>query len=406
MSARAKSHVAVITSVCGVRVPAAISPESIEDLAAALSASAAGGQAVCIAGSGSKLEVGAAPDRLDLMINSGGLTKLIEYNPHDLVIRAQAGLPFARLQEVAAENGQWLALDPPEPTATIGGIVAANASGPRRHRYGTVRDLLVGATFVLADGTVAHTGGKVVKNVAGYDLDKLLTGSYGTLAALAELTFRLHPRPATTLAVRTELTSIADGARLTAAHRGSLVEPTALELVLELPAQHGELIALFEGDEQVVRSQAAAAVELAASLALPATMGEGDFGADLVAHPWSDGEPGLRIAYPPAALAQILDAAVAVFDRGATIRARAGIGVLEVAPAGKFTATELVESVQRLRTSTVDHGATVIVVSAAPELKHGLDVWGPAPGLQLMRAIKDQFDPAHRLSPGRFVGGI
>lgn len=394
----------MITSVCGVRVPAAISPGSVEELAAALSASAAAGQAVCIAGSGSKLEVGAAPERLDLMINTGALTGLIEYNPHDLVIRAQAGLPLTRLQELAAENGQWLALDPPEPAATLGGIVAANASGPRRHRYGTVRDLLVGATLVLADGTVAHTGGKVVKNVAGYDLDKLLTGSYGTLAALAELTFRLHPRPATSLAVRTELTSIADGARLTAAHRGSLLEPTALELVLDLPGERGELIALFEGDEQVVRSQAAAAVELAASIALPATID--DSGADLSAHPWSEGEPGLRIAYPPAALAQLAAAVSTVFDRGATIRARAGIGVLELAPSGKWTAAALAESVRQLRASTVNRGATVIVVSASPELKRGLDVWGPAPGLQLMRAIKDQFDPGHRLSPGRFVGGI
>jgi glycolate oxidase FAD binding subunit len=394
----------VITSVCGVRVPAAVSPGSVDDLASALSASAAGGQAVCIAGSGSKLEVGGAPDRLDLMINTSALTELIEYNPHDLVIRAQAGLPFARLQEVAAENGQWLALDPPEPDATLGGIVAANASGPRRHRYGTVRDLLVGATFVLADGTVAHTGGKVVKNVAGYDLDKLLTGSYGTLAALAELTFRLHPRPTATLAVRTELTTIADGARLTAAYRASLLEPTALELALDLPTQQGELTALFEGDEQVVRSQAAAAVELSASIALPTTVD--DSSADLAAHPWSAGEPGLRIAYPPAALAVILDAAAEVFDHGATIRARAGIGVLELAAAGRFTAAELAESVRRLRASTVDHGASVVVVSASPELKQGLDVWGPAPGLQLMRAIKDQFDPAHRLSPGRFVGGI
>ena len=147
------------------------------------------------------------------MISLAGLTDLIEYNPSDLVVRAHAGMPFAALQAVVGAAGQRLALDPPEAGATLGGVVAANASGPRRHRYGTVRDLLIGVTFVLADGTVAHTGGKVVKNVAGYDLAKLLTGSYGTLAALADVTFRLHGQPAATVAVRTPVASIAAGRR-------------------------------------------------------------------------------------------------------------------------------------------------------------------------------------------------
>ncbi len=136
------------------------------------------------------------PSRLDLLVSTTGLRELIEYNPADLVVRAQAGLPLAELQAIVGAAGQRLALDPPEAGATLGGVVAANASGPRRHRFGTVRDLLIGATFVLADGTVAHTGGKVVKNVAGYDLAKLLTGSYGTLAVLADVTFRLHGLPA------------------------------------------------------------------------------------------------------------------------------------------------------------------------------------------------------------------
>ena len=177
-------------------------------------------------------------------------------------MRAQAGLPLAALQSVVGESGQRLALDPPEPGATLGGVVAANASGPRRHRFGTVRDLLIGATFVLADGTVAHTGGKVVKNVAGYDLAKLLTGSYGTLAVLADVTFRLHGLPAASVAVQTPVASIAEIERVLAAYRTSHLEPTALELQLELPQARGAVIALFEGRPETISAHADDAIAL------------------------------------------------------------------------------------------------------------------------------------------------
>jgi glycolate oxidase FAD binding subunit len=401
-----------VSTICGVPVAAVARPASVDELASVLAA-AAGEQAVIgIAGSGSKIEIGGAPDRVDLLVDTRELHELIEYNPHDLVIRAGAGMPLATLQEIAAPNGQWLALDPPEPGATIGGVVAANASGPRRHRYGTVRDLLVGATFVLADGTVAHTGGKVVKNVAGYDLDKLLTGSYGTLAVLADLTFRLHPRPASTVVVATRLADVAAGARLIRAYRRSTLEPTALELRVELPDGTGELTALFEGHERTAHSQASAAVTMTEALArtealgLAARLVEGGGEAGFASHPWAPDEPGLRLAYPPAALADIVTAVGDLLPGGGSIRARAGVGVLEVAPAGSFDAGQFADLVARLRSSTAPRAASVVVVSASPQLKTGLDVWGPTPGLELMRAIKDQFDRDHRLSPGRFVGGI
>jgi glycolate oxidase FAD binding subunit len=379
----------VISSVSGVPVPAVAAPASLDELGSVMAAADADGSAVCLAGAGTKLDVGAAPTRLDLLVSVSGLTDVIEYNPADLIVRAQAGLPLAALQAIVAEKGQRLALDPPEIGATLGGVVAANASGPLRHRYGTVRDLLIGATFVLADGTVSHTGGKVVKNVAGYDLGKLLTGSYGTLAALADVTFRLHSLPAASVAVQTAVASIDDVERVLAVYRASFLEPSALELQLVLPAATGSVTALFEGEAATAQQHAQAALDLVGDSAMVEWTDPG--------HPWTGDGLGLRIAFPPAALGRVLRA----WAFGpATVTARAGVGVLEL------TTISEASVVAELRNAIAPLGANVVVVSAPPAVKAELDVWGPVAGLSLMRSIKDQFDPAHRLAPGRFVGGI
>ena len=136
------------------------------------------------------------------LIDTRGLDRIVEHAAGDLVVTAQAGVTLAALQDHVASSAQWLALDPPEPGATLGGVIATAASGPRRLLYGTPRDLLIGITVVLADGTIAHSGGKVVKNVAGYDLGKLFTGSFGTLGVIAQCTFRLHPLPVDRRVVR------------------------------------------------------------------------------------------------------------------------------------------------------------------------------------------------------------
>jgi glycolate oxidase FAD binding subunit len=372
-----------------VPVRSTVSPTSLEELGSVMAAADADGSAVCIAGGGTKLDVGAAPTRLDLLVSTAELSEVIEYNPADLIVRAQAGLPLATLQAIVAEKGQRLALDPPEVGATLGGVVASNASGPLRHRYGTVRDLLIGATFVLADGTVSHTGGKVVKNVAGYDLGKLLTGSYGTLAALGDVTFRLHSLPNASVAVQTQVASIDDIERVLAAYRSSFLEPSTLELQLALPAATGTITALFEGKTATAESHATAARDLVGD---SATVEWTDHG-----HPWEGDALGLRVAFPPAALGSVLRA----WEFGAAeITARAGIGVLEL------TSTADAAVVAGWRDAVAPLRATVVVVSAPPSVKAEVDVWGPVGGLALMHSIKNQFDPGHRLAPGRFVGGI
>src|ERR671911_528730 len=181
-------------AVDGVEPSLVVEPATIEETSEVMKLASREGLAVSPRGGGTKTGLGNPPRQVDLILSTARMDEIIEHVPGDQIVRAQAGLKLQDLQESLAESDQLLGIDPPEEGGTVGGIVAANASGPRRLRYGTVRDLIIGIKVVLADGTVAKAGGKVVKNVAGYDLSKLFTGSLGTLGVIAECNFRLHPR--------------------------------------------------------------------------------------------------------------------------------------------------------------------------------------------------------------------
>jgi glycolate oxidase FAD binding subunit len=184
--------------VDGLRPAAVAQPGDADEVAAVLRLASTRGWAVVPRGGGTMIDLGNPPARLDLVLDLTGMNRLIEHRPRDLTVTVEAGMSVAALQEELAKHGQMLALDPPlAQRATVGGVLAANAWGPRRQRYGTARDLLIGSRAVLADGTRVRSGGKVVKNVAGYDLNKLFIGSTGTLAVLVEATFKLAPIPAT-----------------------------------------------------------------------------------------------------------------------------------------------------------------------------------------------------------------
>ncbi len=208
---------------------------------------------------------------------------------------------------------------------------------------------------------------------------------------LADVTFRLHGLPAASVAVQTPESSIVDAERVIAGYGASQLEPSALELQLVLPAASGSVTALFEGDEATARLHANAAAAMVGDSQVVEWSDPG--------HPWRDDAFGVRIAFPPAVLGDVLRAYHLDFGPAA-VTARAGVGVLELsaAPDARIVAG--------LRDALAPLGATVVVVAAPPDLKRELDVWGPTPGLSLMRSIKDQFDPGHRLAPGRFVGGI
>jgi glycolate oxidase FAD binding subunit len=407
-------------AVDGVEARFLARPRSVEEASQVLRAAADDGLAVAFAGGGGKLGLGNPPERLDLVVETRGLDQVLEHAAGDLVVRAQAGVRLADLGQRLAPAGQWLALDPPEPRATLGGVLAANASGPRRLRYGTVRDLLIGITVVLADGTVARAGGKVVKNVAGYDLAKLFCGSLGTLGMVAEVIFRLHPVPAAAAVVTLGVDGPEQAGEATRRLRGTTLEPSAVELTVDEFGWPGRLTVLFEGIRPGVEAQAAAAAELLGRVGEAAVAGPGQTEAalsQLGALPFEKAEYALKATFPPAELAGVLTDLAGMGRRwsGGPVSAHAATGVLWLAsaaregdlpadsPAFGWAVTAITEARERLAA----RGGGLVLVKASPELKRAVDVWGP-PGdaIGLMRRVKERFDPGRRLSPGRFVGGI
>jgi glycolate oxidase FAD binding subunit len=395
----------------------------VEEASRVLAAAAADGLAVAFVGAGSKLGLGNPPERVDLLVRTEGLDQVLEHAAGDLVVRAQAGVRLADLQRRLAPAGQQLALDPPEPRATLGGVVAANASGPRRLRYGTVRDLLIGITVVLADGTVARAGGKVVKNVAGYDLGKLFCGSLGTLGMVAEVIFRLHPVPAAAAVVTLGIEGPEQAGEAMRRLQGTALEPSAVELTVDEFGWPGRLTVLFEGIQPGVEAQAAAAAELLGRVGEAAVAGPGGVEAalsQLGARPFEKAEYALKASFPPSELAGALDDLVgrrspARGPGGAQVSAHAATGVLWMAsglregdlPADGLGFPSVVRAITEARERLAARGGSLVLVKASPELKRAVDVWGP-PGdaIGLMRRVKERFDPDRRLSPGRFVGGI
>jgi glycolate oxidase FAD binding subunit len=407
------------TTVDGTPVGRVARPGSVEEASQVLRAAADDGLAVAFVGGGGKLGLGNPPERVDLLVSTERLDQVLEHAAGDLVVRVQAGVRLADLQRHLAPAGQWLALDPPEPRATVGGVVAANASGPRRLRYGTVRDLIIGITVVLADGTVARAGGKVVKNVAGYDLAKLFCGSLGTLGMVAEVIFRLHPLPAAAAVVTLQVDAPERVGQAVQRLLRSALEPSAVELNLDEWGWPGRLTTVFEGIRPGVDAQARAAVELLGQLGEAAVAGPGETDAalsQLGALPFEKAEFALKAACPPAELPAVLADLLAGRRRGGgAVSAHAGTGVLWVTsgvregdlPAGSPELPRVVRAIAETRERLVARGGSLVVVKAPPWLKREVDAWGP-PGdaVGLMRRVKERFDPERRMSPGRFVGGI
>ena len=395
-------------------------PRSVEEAGQVLAAAAADGLAVSFVGGGGKLGLGNPPERLDLVVETTALDQVLEHAAGDLVVRAQAGVRLADLQATLAPAGQQLALDPPEPRATLGGVVAANASGPRRLRYGTVRDLLIGITVVLADGTVARAGGKVVKNVAGYDLGKLFCGSLGTLGMVAEVIFRLHPVPAAASVVTLAVDGPAQAGEAVGRLQETALEPSAVELTVDEFGWPGRLTTVFEGIQPGVEAQAAAAAELLGRVGEAAVAGPGGVEAalsQLGARPFEKAEYALKATFPPAELAGVLGDLAGTERRwsGGSLSAHAATGVLWLAsaaregdlPADSPAFPMAVAAIRDQRERLAARGGSLVLVKGPPELKRAVDVWGP-PGdaVGLMRRVKERFDPDRRLGPGRFVGGI
>ncbi|GHE81226.1 FAD-linked oxidase [Amycolatopsis deserti] len=392
--------------VDGVPARLVAAPSTTDEAATVMRIAAEHGLAIVPRGSGTKLSWGHPPERADLVLDTSRMDRIVEHRAGDLVVHVQAGVRLDVVQERLAPAGQRLGISPVLPPGagpgTAGGVIATAATGPLRLSHGAVRDLLIGITLVRADGTVAKAGGKVVKNVAGYDLGKLLTGSWGTLGLVTEAVFRLHPLPQAARWVVVPVASAADAHDKVQRVVHSQVVASAVEL--DRPTvEPAALAVLVEGIPEGVDGRVHTLLDLLGGDAEVA----GEPPAWWCRAPWAVDGVALRLTHEIAGLPRLLDAVDDTARRcglSAAVRGSAGVGVLH---AGVTGAPDAVPAfVTRLRELSPSWSGDVVVLDAPPRVKATLDVWGPVRGLTLMRRVKDQFDPAHRMAPGRFAGGI
>ncbi len=389
-------------AVDGVVPTYVASPASTEETSELLRAAAHHGLSLVAKGSGSKQDWANPPSSVDLVVHTTGMTGVVEHASGDLVAVVRAGTRVSDLQSTLAQADQQLALDSPLASATVGGAVATNTSGPRRLLYGTMRDLLIGVTFVRADGVVAKAGGKVVKNVAGYDFGKLLTGSFGTLGVVTEVALRLHPLPKTGRVVTVEAPDSESAGSSALRVLRSQVVPTAVEM--DQPADGPVTVAvLVEGVEAAIGRR----VETTRQL-LGAASGAGDPPDWFGRYPFGAGELGMKITTALTGVGPILSLVRELGRRhGAPIAVRgSACGVLYAAAPADTDPALAAELLGQLRSVAATYDGSVVVLTGPAALRSELDVWGPVSGLDLMRRLKEQLDPEHRLAPGRFIGGI
>jgi len=391
-------------AVDGVPARFVAAPGSTAEAAAVVRVAAAEGLAVVARGAGTKLGWGTPPRRLDLIVDTRRLDRIVEHAAGDLVVVAQAGVPLAELGERLAGDRQRLAVDEVVPGTTVGGMLGTGVTGPRRLQAGAVRDLVLGVTMVRADGVVAKAGGKVVKNVAGYDLAKLVTGAYGTLGLVTEAAFRLHPIPPAAAYVSVRLPDPASAYQAVQRALHAQWVPAAIELDRPEPGGPVEVAALVEGTEAGVAARAEQAV---------ATLGEGaaridrpDWWGTLPAG--SDRSVLVKATTELTGTGRLLDGidrAAAAAGTTAAVRGSGGVGLFHAALPGADPAA-VAAFVKALRDAAPAWQGSVVVLAAPAPVRSEVDSWGPVPGLDLMRRVKERFDPDALLAPGRFVGGI
>ena len=384
-------------TIDGVQSQFVVEPASAQEVAKVLKCANDAGLAVSARGGGSKLGWGNRPQRCDLVLSLARMNKVLEHAASDLTVSVDAGCTIGELQKVLGSQGQRLALDPLWPERTsIGGALSTNDSGSLRIRFGALRDLVIGITLALPDGTLAKSGGKVVKNVAGYDLPKLATGAFGTLAVITDATFRLHPVFPET---RSHSIAMKDA---TAANQLiiSILDSKLAFTGLQMRAGRGQAVGVdvrFEGTAAGVNGQSDALAKMAAPNAVGGARPEAWEARQSLFQP---GAVVAKFSTLPAELAsfcnqvaqQARDAEWSVVAQGN------GIGYLRIAAGTDVLA--------KLR-AALEPAGSLVLLQCSPEIKEKIDVWGsPGDALALMRSVKHQFDPKGTLNPGRFVGGI
>lgn len=400
----------------------AFAPASVDDLARCLAAISEAGLSAAPWGGGTQIGLGNLPEALDIVLDTRRLQDLVRFEPGDLTVGVQAGCTLSELNSRLAEHGQMLPVDAADPErATIGGLVAAGLSGPRRYGYGALRDLIIGITVVLPDGRIAKGGGNVVKNVTGFDMMRLYHGSLGALAVIVQVNFKLVPRP---LSERTVVGSYVDFASLAVAAeqvRLSQLGPTAI-VALDPGASGGvgvasdrwSLLLRCEAPPVAVARQAERLAELigrgageVAILDAQATPALWQHAARWLSAAASESECNVRIGAQPSQLGSRLaeiDRALERCELEGTQMIDFGAGLVYIRYGRPGATQSRLQATWKVLSGLGSHAA---LLSAPAEVKQGIDVFGPEPaGLEVMRALKAQFDPARVLNRGRFVGHL
>ena len=364
-------------------------------------------QRVRFRGGGTKLEWGHAAPEPDLILSTHSLDEVVEHDPGELIAVVQAGVTVSELRAALADHGQMLALDPPtrapvggDGSATLGGVVASADSGPLRHGFGGARDLVIGVTVAYPDGTVAKAGGKVTKTLAGYDLAKLMTGSFGTLGLIVDVSLRLHAAPQGLATARMYGGDPDELCRVAAALAHRPAEPVCLDLAWQ--DGRGAVLARFAGATAMI--QARGALAAAEGTGLDADVVEDDrrVWASQRGHQRSAGGTVLRVSSPQTGLPRVLRAAV---RHQASLVARAGAAMCWLT-LGQRDPGDAAATVCELRSELAPFPC--VIEDAPRAVRERVDPWGGADEalLGLMRRVKERFDPGNICNPGVFVGGI
>ncbi len=402
--------------------PAAIAyPDTTESLSQVMTLAHEKQWRVLAMGQASKLGWGGLAEGIEVVVSTAKLNQIIEHAVGDYTVTVQPGLKLADLQQQLAKHGQFLAIDPAFSTqATLGGIVSTADAGSLRQRYGGLRDMLIGVQFVRHDGPVAKAGGRVVKNVAGYDLMKLMIGAYGSLGILSELTFRLYPMQ------QVSQTLILSGGersleQAVAEVRLSGLTPVALDLTRsrltasltgEENHQHMSLVARFQGITAGVEEQTARLKSVATTHGMNYQQLEGEADtrywqqvSELIRPACVLCKVGMRPSALPPLLAMLEDTALHE-EAQVILHGSSGLGWVQW-PEAIAGQEEFLATIEQMRSHCQTNGGFLTLLQAPAELKQAIDTWGyTGNALTVMSDIKQKFDPNRRMSPGRFIGGL